>query len=128
MSSRLLAQACTSLNNANAQNRRQVLIRNINSTVIRFFTMMQAYGYISDINIVRDKRVQKMCVTLTGRLNKCAAISPNYDLKKDEVERFRASVLPARQFGHLVLHTTKGMKDHNECIGKIGGKVLGYFF
>ncbi|KRH92063.1 40S ribosomal protein S15/S22 [Pseudoloma neurophilia] len=128
MSARLLAQACVALNNANKSNKRQVLIRNVNSTVIRFFTLMQAKGYIAEMNLIKDKRVQKLIINLTGRLNKCMAISPNYDLRKDEIEQFRASVLPARQFGHLILHTTKGMMDHTECTGKIGGKVLGYFF
>lgn len=128
MSSRLLAQACTSINNANALNRRSVLIRNVNNMVLRFLTLMQKHNYVDNITVIRDKRVNKVLVQLNGRLNRCAAISPNYDLKMDKIEKVRESVLPARQFGVLVLSCGQGMWEHGRCVGKTGGKVLGYFF
>ena len=128
MSSRLLAQACTAINNANRRNKRQVLIRTINHTVIQFFKMMQHYQYIDELTVINDRKTRKMVVSLNGKLNKCAAISPNYDLQLGDIEKFKVGVLPARQFGHLILHTSKGMMEHSDAVGNVGGKVVGYFY
>lgn len=68
-------------------------------------------------------------IELTGRLNKCGVISPRYDLKLKNFEKFIYNILPSRQFGFVVLTTTYGILDHQEAIKKhIGGKVLGYFY
>lgn len=128
MSARLLAQACTTVNNANKSNKRQVLIRNINNLVLSFFIEMQKKNYINSLFLIKDKKVNKLVINLNGKLNKCSAISPNYDLKLEDLENFRNKVLPARQFGHLVMNTKKGLRDSSECVGKFGGKVIGYFY
>ncbi|ELQ76761.1 40S ribosomal protein S15/S22 [Trachipleistophora hominis] len=124
-----LAQACTTINNANQNQARQVIIRNINSVVRNFLNIMQAYGYLDEITYINDHRVGKAVVSLNGRLNKCGAVCPRYDVQIGEIERYRQSILPARQFGHLIVSTSKGILDHRECIVKgTGGKVLGFFY
>jgi small subunit ribosomal protein S15Ae len=86
-------------------------------------------GYISEFEIIDDKRNGKIVVELNGRLNKCGVISPRYDLKLKNFEKFIYNVLPSRQFGYVILTTTYGIMDHEEAKRKhIGGKVLGYFY
>ena len=86
-------------------------------------------GYISEFEIVDDKRSGKIVVELNGRLNKCGVISPRYDLKIGDFEKFVYHILPSRQFGKVILTTTFGIMDHEEAKRKhIGGKVLGYFY
>jgi len=90
---------------------------------------MQKHGYINDFTIIDDARNGKIVVDLNGRLNKCGVISPRFDLKIKNFEKFTAAILPSRQFGHVVLTTNQGIMDHNEAAKKqIGGKVLGYFY
>ena len=86
-------------------------------------------GYIGEFTIVDDKRAGKIVVELIGRLNKCGVISPRFDLKVKDFEKFIYNLLPSRQFGSVILTTTYGIMDHEEAKRKhIGGKVLGYFF
>jgi small subunit ribosomal protein S15Ae len=86
-------------------------------------------GYIGEFTIVDDKRQGKIVVELIGRLNKCGVISPRFDLKIKNFEKFIYQLLPSRQFGYVILTTTYGIMDHEEAKRKhIGGKVLGYFF
>ncbi len=86
-------------------------------------------GYIGEFTIVDDKRAGKIVVELTGRLNKCGVISPRFDLKLTDFEKFIYNILPSRQFGYVILTTTYGIMDHEEAKRKhTGGKVLGYFF
>ena len=86
-------------------------------------------GYIGEFEIVDDKRAGKIVVELNGRLNKCGVISPRYDLKVKNFEKFIYQILPSRQFGYVILTTTYGLMDHEEAKRKhTGGKVLGYFY
>lgn len=53
----------------------------------------------------------------------------SFDLALPDIDRWTTYLLPARQFGHLVLTTSYGILDHEECIRKhTGGKILGYFY
>ena len=86
-------------------------------------------GYINEFEVVDDQRAGKIVVELNGRLNKCGVISPRYDLKIKDFEKFIYNILPSRQFGYVLLTTTFGIMDHEEAKRKhVGGKALGYFY
>ena len=68
-------------------------------------------------------------IDLIGRVNKCGVISPRFDVGAGEMEQWVNNLLPARQFGHIILTTSYGIMDHEEARRKaIGGKVLGFFY
>ena len=107
----------------------KVLLRPVSKVVIKFLRCMQKHGYISDFEVVDDARAGKIVVELNGRLNKCGVISPRFDLKLKNFEKFVPAILPSRQFGFVILTTNKGIMDHNEARkNHIGGKVLGFFY
>ena len=56
-------------------------------------------GYIGEFEIVDDHRSGKIVVFLNGRLNKCAVISPRFDVSLNEIEKWASNLLPSRQFG-----------------------------
>ena len=97
--------------------------------MIKFLRVMQRHGYINDFEIVDDQRAGKIVVDLNGRLNKTGVISPRFDLKLKNFEKFVYQILPSIQFGYVVLTTNKGIMDHVEARqNHIGGKVLGFFY
>lgn len=129
----------------------QVLIRPSSKVIVKFLEVMQKHGaclspscrrlcllslyrpclpgYIGEFEIVDDHRSGKIVVQLTGRINKCGVISPRFDLKLGDVEKWINNLLPSRQFGHIVLTTSAGIVDHEEARRKhTGGKVLGFFY
>ena len=86
-------------------------------------------GYIGEFEVVDDHRAGKIVVDLIGRVNKCGVISPRFDVGHDQIEKWVGNLLPARQFGHIILTTSYGIMDHNEARRKhTGGKVLGFFY
>lgn len=89
---------------------------------------MQSHGYIGEFELVDDHRAGKIVVNLIGRLNKCGVISPRFDVKVVEIEKWVTNLLPSRQFGVLVLTTSNGIISHQACRKtNCGGKLLGYF-
>lgn len=125
----VLADALKTLSNAEKRGKRQVLLRPSSKVIVKFLQVMQKHGYIGEFEIVDDHRSGKIVVNLIGRLNKCGVISPRFDVKVTEIEHWIGSLLPSRQFGHIVLTTSAGIMDHEEARRKhTGGKVLGFFF
>eukprot|EP00355_Strombidium_rassoulzadegani_P004860 CAMPEP_0168626808 /NCGR_PEP_ID=MMETSP0449_2-20121227/10849_1 /TAXON_ID=1082188 /ORGANISM="Strombidium rassoulzadegani, Strain ras09" /LENGTH=90 /DNA_ID=CAMNT_0008668867 /DNA_START=567 /DNA_END=839 /DNA_ORIENTATION=+ len=90
---------------------------------------MQKQGYINEFEVLDDARAGKIVVDLNGRLNKCGVISPRFDLKLKNFDKFVSQILPSRQFGYVVVTTNEGMMDHVEARSRhVGGKVLGFFY
>jgi small subunit ribosomal protein S15Ae len=124
-----LANCLNSITNAERRGKRQVIIRPSSKVVVKFLEVMMKNGYIGAFEIIDDKRNGKIVVNLIGRVNKCGVISPRFDVKLPEIEKWSTQLLPSRQFGHLVLTTSHGIMDHQEAKRKkTGGKLLGYFF
>merc|ERR1711907_622988 len=125
----ILSECLKKMVNAEKAGKRQVLLRPVSKVVIKFLRQMQKNGYINEFEIIDDGRAGKIVVDLNGRLNKCGVISPRFDLKLKNFEKFVYQILPSRQFGFVVLTTNKGIMDHVEARNNhIGGKVLGFFY
>jgi small subunit ribosomal protein S15Ae len=125
----VLADALKGITNAEKRGKRQVIVRPSSRVVVKFLQVMQKHGYIGEFEIIDDHRSGKIVVELNGRLNKCGVISPRFDIGTGDFENWTANLLPAKQFGHIVLTTTFGIMDHHEARRKkTGGKVLGFFY
>lgn len=125
----VLHDALNSMNNAEKAGKRQVMIRPSSKVIVKFLHVMQKHGYIGEFEEVDDHRNGKIVVQLNGRLNKCGVISPRYNVRLSEMEKWVVKLLPARQFGFVVLTTSAGIMDHEEARRKhVSGKILGFFY
>lgn len=86
-------------------------------------------GYIGEFEEVDDHRSGKIVVQLNGRLNKTGVISPRYNVRLADLEKWVVKLLPARQFGYIILTTSAGIMDHEEARRKhVAGKIIGFFY
>ncbi|GAB7333167.1 hypothetical protein MBLNU13_g04827t1 [Cladosporium sp. NU13] len=129
MKTSVLNDALNAINNAEKAGKRQVLIRPSSKVIIRFLHVMQKHGYIGEFEEVDDHRNGKIVIQLNGRLNKTGVISPRYNVQLKDMEQWVQKLLPARQFGFVVLTTSAGIMDHEEARRKhVAGKILGFFY
>jgi len=125
----VLADALKTISNAERTGKREVIVRPSSDIIIKFLKVMQENGYIQEFSKIEDHRSGKLVVKLNGRLNKCRAMSPRYNLKVTNLETWVANLLPSRKFGIIVLTTSLGILDHKEALKKkTGGKILGFFY
>merc|ERR1712070_388014 len=111
----VLADCLNNIVNAEKRGKRQVLIRPSSKVIIRYLTVMQRHGYIGEFEEVDDHRSGKIVVQLNGRLNKTGVISPRYNVRLSDLENWVTKLLPARQFGYVILTTSAGIMDHEEA-------------
>ncbi|KAK9475065.1 40S ribosomal protein uS8 [Dipodascopsis tothii] len=125
----VLSDALNAINNAEKTGKRQVMIRPSSKVIVKFLTVMQKHGYIDEFEEVDDHRSGKIVVQLNGRLNKCGVISPRYNVRLAEIEKWVTNLLPSRQFGFIILTTSAGILDHEEARRKhVSGKILGFVY
>jgi len=125
----VLNDCLRSIFNAEKRGKRQVLVRPASKVIVKFLQQMMKHGYIGEFEVVDDHRSGKIVVDLIGRVNKCGVISPRFDVGYNEIEQWVVNLLPARQFGHIILTTSYGIMDHEEAKRKhTGGKILGFFY
>ncbi|MCJ1335767.1 40S ribosomal protein S22 [Bachmanniomyces sp. S44760] len=125
----VLNDALNSINNAEKSGKRQVLIRPSSKVIVKFLSVMQKHGYIGEFEEVDDHRSGKIVIQLNGRLNKTGVISPRFNVRITDFEKWVVKLLPSRQFGYIVLTTSSGIMDHEEARRKhVAGKIIGFFY
>lgn len=86
--------------------------------------IMKKKGYISSFK--EDGRQVEIAIT---NLNSCKAIKPRSFVKKGEFDKYVRRFLPARDFGMLIVTTSKGLMTHEEAIEKnIGGSLVAFCY
>jgi small subunit ribosomal protein S8 len=81
-------------------------------------------GYIKSYKVHEGKMVVEI-----DKLNYCKAIKPRYAVKVDEVGKYERRYLPAKNFGIIIISTSKGLMTHQTAQEKnLGGSLLAYFY
>ncbi len=124
-----LANALSNIQNNEIVGKQDVIISPASKIIAATLKIMQRFGYIGEFEYIDDGRAGKFQVQLLGRINKVNVIKPRYSLKKDEFEKWESRFLPAKDFGLLILTTSKGIISHTEAkeMG-IGGRLLAYVY
>jgi small subunit ribosomal protein S15Ae len=76
----VVADALKTMYNAEKRGKKQVLLRPSSKVLIKCLSLMMKHGYIGEFEFVDNHRSGKIVVELNGRLNKCGAISPRFDI------------------------------------------------
>jgi len=90
---------------------------------------MQESGYITGFEYLDDGRGGQFLVQLNGRINRCGAISPRYNVRLADLEYWETQFLPGKNFGIMILSTSKGVMTHEQARKEgVGGQLLGYVY
>jgi small subunit ribosomal protein S8 len=124
-----LVNALNSIINHENRRKKECIITPASSLVGRVLRLIQAKGYIGEIEYIDDGRQGKFRVQLFGRINECKAIRPRYATKVKEMEKWEKRFLPSRELGAVILSTPLGVLDHKAAKEKnVGGVVIAYVY
>lgn len=124
----LLASALSKIMNAEKTTKRECVTKS-SKLIKKILEIMREKRYIGGFKEVDDGKGGLLVINLLGKINKCGAIKPRYPIKTENLEKFEKRYLIAKDFGHLVISTSKGIMTHDEAREKgLGGKLLAYFY
>jgi len=127
MSQDIVADGLNAIMNAKRVGKTQVEIKRVSKVLIGLFEMMKKYKYI-EFEMGGDEKKPSVVVKFL-KLNECRAIKPRFYVTVDEIEKYLRRFLPSRNFGVLVISTSKGlMTDEEARENKVGGALIAYFY
>jgi small subunit ribosomal protein S8 len=127
--SNTIADGMSALKNAADGGKSTVTIEPAGKLLGAMLRIMQESGYIAGFEFLDDGRGGQFIVQLNGRINRCGAISPRYDVKLNDLEFWETQFLPGKNFGILILSTSKGVMTHEQARKEgVGGELLGYVY
>ncbi len=124
-----LSDALSVIKNAESTGKAECTIRPASKLISSVLKMMKERGYIAEFEFIDDGKAGIFKVKLQGKINKCGVVKPRFAVSKDEFEKWEKRFLPARDFGLLVITTSKGIMSHQEARQRgIGGRLLAYIY
>jgi len=124
-----IADGMSALKNAGDTGKNEVIIEPASKLLGAMLRIMQDSGYIAGFEFIEDGRGGQLKVHLTGKINKCGAISPRFSVQLEEMEFWEKQYLPGKNFGLMILSTSRGVMSHVQARKEgIGGELLGYVY
>lgn len=129
MSVDTLSNAMIAIKNAEMVGEKKCEIQPASKLIGNVLKVMKDYGYIKGFEYVENHRGGKFIVELSGNINDCGAIRPRFSSAVTEYEMYEKRYLPARDFGILIVSTTKGVMSQKDARKqRLGGVLLAYVY
>jgi len=123
MSQDIIADALNKMMNALKARKSSIVVTPYSKLLVNVLEIMKKYGYIN-YNLEEDKIVVEL-----REIAECKAIKPRYTAQYKDLEKYVRRFLPARNFGYVIVSTSKGLMTHQDAEeNKIGGSLLAYFY
>ena len=124
-----ISDAMTAIKNASDTGKADCIVEPAGKLLGSMLRIMQEAGYIGGFEFIDDNRGGQFRVQLNGRINRCGAITPRFNIKITDLENWESQFLPGKNFGMLIISTPKGVMTHDSArrLG-IGGELLGYVY
>ena len=123
MSQDLVADALNRIMNAKRAKRESLIITRFSKLLINVLDIMKEYSYVD------YELSEKELKIILKEVNSCKAIKPRYTVNTDTLEKYIRRFLPARNFGFVIVSTSKGLMTHYEAKEKnVGGSLIAFVY
>jgi len=123
MSQDIVSDTLNKIMNAKKANKSYIVSTRFSKLLIKVLDMMKQYGYI-------DYTLNEGVLRIEMKeLNICSSIKPRYTVNKENLEKYVRRFLPARDYGYVIVSTSKGLMTNNEAKeNNLGGSLIAYFY
>ena len=124
-----LADALSHIKNTERVGKMECMIRPASKLIGNVLSVMKEGGYLAEFEFVEDGKAGFFNVKLGGKINDCNAIKPRFYVHMRDFEEWEKRLLPARDFGMLIVTTSKGVMSHAKAIESgVGGQLLAFVY
>ncbi len=124
-----LADALSGIDNAESVGHLDHTVSPASNLIGSVLEVFYDRGFIDGFEFVDDGKAGEFEVELKGAINECGAVKPRYSAGADEFEKWEKRFLPARDYGTLVVTTSRGVMSHYDAREDgVGGQVIAYVY
>ena len=124
-----LADALSHIKNTERVGKMECTIQPASKLIGNVLSVMKEGGYLAEFEFVEDGKAGFFKVKLGGKINDCNAIKPRFYVRMRDFEEWEKRLLPARDFGMLIVTTSKGVMSHAKAIESgVGGQLLAFVY
>lgn len=124
-----LAVALSKVFNASKIGANEVIINPMSKPISTVLSLLKEVGYLGDVEKVSDFKGGIYKLNLIGNINKCGVIKPRHSVTLSDYEKFEKRYLIAKDFGVLIVSTSKGMMTHlNAKKEGLGGVLIAFCY
>lgn len=124
-----LSNALSHIYNSEKVGKKKVEVAKSSKVIASVLEILKQNNYIEDFKVIKTNQGDKIEINLNGKINKCGSVKPRFPVEVSEIRKFEKRYLPARDFGILIVSTSKGMMTHYSAVEKnLGGKLIAYCY
>lgn len=124
-----LANVLSHIKNADTLGKKELVTLNNSVLIKKVLSLMQEAGYIGSYEEIEDSKGNSLKINLLGRINNTGVIKPRMQIKKTQFVQFEKRFLPAKDFGIIIISTSKGVMTHTAAKeAGVGGTLLSYCY
>lgn len=123
MSQDIVSDALNQVMNAKKAGKKEAVIKKYSSFLISILDLMRKLKFLDYKIEGKELRIE------IKKVNECKAIKPRFNVSVDKIEKYVRRFLPSRDFGYIIISTSRGLITHNEAVEKnIGGSLVAYVY
>lgn len=124
-----VSAAISKIANAEKAGKEEVFIRTSSNILKRTLDLLRDLQYVGEYIEVNDSHGQRLTLKLIGQINEIGPIKPRYAVQVGDYEKYEKRYLAAKDFGVLIVSTSKGLMTHKDAKKQgIGGKLIAYCY
>jgi small subunit ribosomal protein S8 len=124
-----LADALSHIKNTERVGKMECALKPASKLMGNVLSVLKEGGYIAEFEFVEDGKAGVFKVGLAGKINDCNAIKPRFYVRAKDYEKWEKRLLPAQDFGMLIVTTSKGVMSHKKAIEQgVGGQLLAFVY
>jgi len=124
-----LANVLSYINNHEKLGRKEITVANNSKIIRKVLDILNTHNYVGQYVEIEDGKGKLLTINLLSTINKVGVIKPRFNVKNDDYEKFEKRFLPAKDFGIIIVSTSKGMMTHIEAKEQgLGGRLICYCY
>ncbi len=124
-----LASVLSYMNNHEKLGRKEIVVGNNSRFIRQVLSILNENNYLGEYKEVEDGKGKMLAINLVGAINKIGVIKPRFNVKKDNYEKFEKRYLPAKDFGVMIVSTSRGLMTHVQAKEQgLGGRLVCYCY
>lgn len=125
----IIANALNTIKTHKKVGKSECQIRHSSKLLLSILDILIEKGYIEKYEVVENGRGNLINVTGIGPINSCGAIKPRFAITADEWINWEERYILSKDFGHLVVSTSRGLMTNVEAREKnLGGRLIAYVY